>query len=485
MTHKTVCIVGAGVSGLATAKVFLSQGHHVTVFDKTDFLGGVWSPSRRHPGLRLQTVRDCYAFSDFPMPAHYPEFPSGAEIYDYLVAYATRFDVIDNLKLGHEVIQVTRRPDGKSGWRVHVRNLASARQESLDFDFVVICNGVFSEPKIPAIPGRELFEANGGTVRHSSQIPDGRELQARSVAVVGFGKSALDIAEASLAGARTSAIVARRIPWKVPHRIFGRAHIKHFVLSRFAELWYPRSNAGWLRRILLAPLAGAYWRLCESVITRQLGLAAPQLRPDGPLRKAGACVTLALDNLKPIRDGRIALYRGAVARFTATGLELDDGQKVAAQTVILATGYRQDCGFLDARERAALFGPDGAVLLYRFLLNPDIPAMGFNGYNGVGSCQLMAEVGACWLVRVMEDRIALPDRGVMHRQIREELALRQALLATPHGVGFYVTPLPMEYLDRLLVDLGLPPADRHRRLLDWLFTPLDPRDYRDLLGREA
>jgi hypothetical protein len=36
-----------------------------------------------------------------------------------------------------------------------------------------------------------------------------------------------------------------------------------------------------------------------------------------------------------------------------------------------------------------------------------------------------------------------------------------------------------------LRDLGLPPADRHTRFFKWLFDPLDPRDYSDLLARRG
>jgi dimethylaniline monooxygenase (N-oxide forming) len=483
MNQKTVCIVGAGISGLATAKVFLSQGHRVTIFDKAGSPGGVWTPARRHPGLRLQTTRDCYAFSDFPMPSHYPEFPSGAQIYDYLVAYATHFGIAANLRLSHDVTRIAVHPDGRPGWRVRVRDLARQTEAALDFDFVVVCNGVFSEPKIPQIPGRDAFEANGGAVVHSAQVPDASLLEGRRVAVVGFGKSALDIAEFSVGKAESVAIVARRIPWKVPHRIWGRLHIKYFVLSRFTELWYPSPHRRGPWQRLLAPLAAAYWRVSERIIGRQLGLTVPALRPDVPMRKSGNCITLSLDNLKAVRDGRIALHRGGLVRFTATGLELDTGEAIAAQTVILATGFRQDCPFLGERERAALFDAQGDMLLYRLLISPVIPDMGFNGYNGIGTCQLTAEVGACWLARTLSGHIKLPEPDVMHRQIREDNALHRELLHAPHGVGFYASPLTMAYLDRLLADLGLPPADRHRRRFDWLFTPIDPRDYRDLLMR--
>jgi dimethylaniline monooxygenase (N-oxide forming) len=184
-----------------------------------------------------------------------------------------------------------------------------------------------------------------------------------------------------------------------------------------------------------------------------------------------------------VRDGRIALHRGALARFTASGLALDNGATIDAQTVILATGFRQDCPFLGERERAALFNAQGDMLLYRLLINPAIPDMGFNGYNGIGSCQLTAEAGACWLARYVGGHIRVPEPDVMLRQIRDEIALQRELLNAPHGVGFYASPLTMAYLDTLLADLGLPPADRHRRFFDWLFTPIDPRDYRDLLAR--
>src|SRR4051812_2500464 len=78
-----VGIIGAGVSGLVTARVFLSQGHAVTVFEQRDTLGGVWAPARRYPGVRLQTTRHSYCFSDFAMPSHYPEFPTGQQVHEY------------------------------------------------------------------------------------------------------------------------------------------------------------------------------------------------------------------------------------------------------------------------------------------------------------------------------------------------------------------------------------------------------------------
>ena len=45
-----VGIIGAGVAGLATAKVLKQAGHEIIVWDKAPDVGGVWSRARRYPG---------------------------------------------------------------------------------------------------------------------------------------------------------------------------------------------------------------------------------------------------------------------------------------------------------------------------------------------------------------------------------------------------------------------------------------------------
>src|SRR5262249_9067872 len=42
---RRVCVIGAGISGLVTAKVLLEDGFDPLVFEKDAALGGVWSPS--------------------------------------------------------------------------------------------------------------------------------------------------------------------------------------------------------------------------------------------------------------------------------------------------------------------------------------------------------------------------------------------------------------------------------------------------------
>ena len=44
--QKTVCIIGAGVAGLAAAKTFAARGHGVTILERSGDLGGVWEIGR-------------------------------------------------------------------------------------------------------------------------------------------------------------------------------------------------------------------------------------------------------------------------------------------------------------------------------------------------------------------------------------------------------------------------------------------------------
>jgi len=45
VSPKQVCVIGAGVSGLAAAKAFAEHGHKVTIIEKSGNLGGVWDPA--------------------------------------------------------------------------------------------------------------------------------------------------------------------------------------------------------------------------------------------------------------------------------------------------------------------------------------------------------------------------------------------------------------------------------------------------------
>ena len=77
--RKTVCVIGAGVSGLAAAKAFRERGHLVSVVERSHDLGGVWEPTRSYPEVQTQSPKDLYRYTSKPMPDDYPEWPKGPQ----------------------------------------------------------------------------------------------------------------------------------------------------------------------------------------------------------------------------------------------------------------------------------------------------------------------------------------------------------------------------------------------------------------------
>lgn len=143
--------MGAGIAGLASARALGAAGHAVEVFDRTPDVGGVWSATRRYPGLRTQNSKRAYSFSELPMPASYPHVPSGSQMQAYLHSYVERFGLGSRVRLNTEV--TAARPVA-GGWSLQVRELGQQRVETVVCDHLVVANGVFSDPALPRYPGR-------------------------------------------------------------------------------------------------------------------------------------------------------------------------------------------------------------------------------------------------------------------------------------------------------------------------------------------
>ena len=138
-----IAIIGAGFAGLTTARHLRDFGHDVTVFEKVHDVGGVWSTTRLYPGASTQNGKDTYRLADCPMPKHYPEWPSGAQVQEYLNAYAEKFGLTPLIRLSTPVTRTEQGADGR--WTVSYHPPGSEERTDT-FDFLTICNGIFSPP---------------------------------------------------------------------------------------------------------------------------------------------------------------------------------------------------------------------------------------------------------------------------------------------------------------------------------------------------
>ena len=215
---KKVCVIGAGVSGLAAANAFRERGHEVHVVERGADLGGVWEPSRSYPDVQTQSPKDLYRYTSMAMPDDYPEWPKGTQVHAYLKTYAGRNGLVPLIRYGTKVVSMRRR-DGAKGWSVGLA-AGDGQTVSEDFDFVAVCTGNFSEKRELVHPGQDAFAAAGGQVLHSSEYNDPATVKGKRVVVLGFSKSATDIAvNAVNSGAAGVTIVYLEPVWRIPYFI--------------------------------------------------------------------------------------------------------------------------------------------------------------------------------------------------------------------------------------------------------------------------
>jgi dimethylaniline monooxygenase (N-oxide forming) len=488
MTIKQVCIIGAGVSGLVSAKVFLEEGYEVTVFEKQQGPGGVWEKSRTYPGLAIQNPRDTYAFSDYPMPSSYPEWPSAEQICTYLESYANHFGVSQRIKFGAEVIKVERKVEDSLGWAVKVK-FQNCNQGALEvkyeFDFVIVANGTYGIPHIPTLPGMDKFIASGGQVLHSKDFNNEFSITGKRVVVVGFGKSATDIAAVAANKAKECTLVFRQALWKFPKFFLGLFNIKYIFLTRFAESWMPYHRLqGWEKFLhtIGKPLVWAFWRINETILRLQFPIDKYGLLPDQPMNKLIGCSMGLVPEgfFKYIQEGKIRLEKTAINQFLPEGLELSNGQKLQADVVIFGTGFRQDIPFLEDKYRKCVFDNQGIIHLYRHLIHPKVPQMGFLGYNYSVCAQLSSEIGAHWLLEYAKGNISLPSQQKMLEDVKAELEWRQKDRPYAFVSGACITPFTFHYIDELMQDMGLKTRRQSSIRLVNLMMPADPSVYKNL-----
>jgi cation diffusion facilitator CzcD-associated flavoprotein CzcO len=495
-----IAIIGAGVAGLATAKVLTQAGHDVVVFDKTPDVGGVWSRTRRYPGVTTQSPKAQYSLSDFPMPRDYPEWPSGEQVQAYLAGYAAHFGLDRSLRLETEVLSAT--PDG-GGWAVLTQdvsttgNAATVRDSVTTkegagttatdtFDRLVVANGVFCEPAIPAFPGREEFAAAGGLLLAGTELHDAEQARGKHVLVVGYGKSACDVSVPVSRVAASTDVIARQLLWKVPRKINGKLNFKMLLLTRLGEALFRYRVLRGAEKFLHGPGAGLRGKMINSIgaiSVKQFGLDKLGLVPAGQMEDiVRGAIGLATEGFfEGVADGTITVRRDrTISRLYASGgrpyAELSDGTVLPADLVVCSTGFTQGVPFLPGDLEQRLLDERGNFLLYRQIRPADVPGLYFNGYNSSFFSPLNAEMAAVWIAADLAGAIALPDAADMRQAVAEQLAFMDDATNGHHCRGTKIIPFSMHNVDEVLGDLDLN-ISAGVRASHWL-NPINPAAYR-------
>ncbi|KAJ5001385.1 tRNA (adenine-n -)-methyltransferase non-catalytic subunit [Colletotrichum sp. SAR 10_66] len=155
MKSMKVAIIGAGASGLVTAK-YLSQAKQyfgvpeieIRIFEREKSIGGVYR-HKVYEDAEMVSSKYLTAFSDFRVAKELPDFLPMEEYVRYLEAYCTKFGLWELIETQTEIVQVSRLTQGSHRvfYKLHVDRRPGgddeARPEELswDCDAVAICSG--------------------------------------------------------------------------------------------------------------------------------------------------------------------------------------------------------------------------------------------------------------------------------------------------------------------------------------------------------
>jgi glycine/D-amino acid oxidase-like deaminating enzyme len=374
----TVCVIGAGVSGLTACKALADFGIPHTCFEASDEVGGNWyfenpnGTSSAYRSLHIDISKPSISFRDFPMPDRYPDYPHHTHIFEWLRDYADAFALRDRIRFNTRVKHAERGPSG--GWQITLDD-----DQQAHFDALLVCNGHHWDPRFPDFPGS--FD---GPQIHSHDYIDPStplDLYGKRVLVVGIGNSAVDIV--SELGRKTVSesvfLSTRSGAWVVPKYIFGKPTDQVVKTN-------PRLPAGMQRR-----LARALPRIFSGRM-EDFGLPTPNHN------FLDAHPTVSSELLGRLGSGD-AIAKGDVAELLGDRVRFADGSVEPVDAIVYATGYKISFPFFDPEFLSA---PDNVLPLYKRMLKPGLDDLAFVGLGQAiptifPFSELQSKLAARWL----------------------------------------------------------------------------------------
>ncbi len=351
-----VVVVGCGPAGLAVSYCLIERGVSPVVLDKAGQVASAWRG--HYDRLHLHTTRDQSHLPGRPFPGHWPQYVPRAKVVEYLDDYAQALGI--EPRMNATVRSVERY--GDSGWQIGLEG-----GETIGASHVVIATGFNRVPHEPRWPGMETFS---GRVRHSVDYRNGSDLAGRTVLIVGMGNTGAEIALDVLEHGGRPVLSVRGPVNIVPRDILGRPTAKTALLL------------GKLPPRIADPIGSALRRLAVGDL-RRWGIDTPRMPPLAQLREEGRTPVVDVGTVKQIKRGNIRVV-GPIQAFCARGVELETGEMLDCEEVVLATGFRSATDELVPEIRGALDPrghPPGPFLGRGF---EGLHFAGFDGYSTGG-----------------------------------------------------------------------------------------------------
>ncbi len=334
-----VLVVGGGQSGLCIAARLRQLQVDTLIVDREARIGDNWR--QRYHALTLHNQVQVNHLPYMPFPPNWPTYIPKDKLANWFESYVECMEL--NFWTSSEFEGGSY--DEQAGrWSVVVRRGDGSRR-TMHPRHVVLATGVSGIPNLPDIPTLPHF---AGAVMHSSRYTDGEEWTGKKALVIGTGNSGHDIAQDLHSSGAEVTLVQRSSTLVVS-------------IEPSAQLVYSPYNEGTLEDndLIATSMPLALARKSHALITEQSKkLDRPLLErlervgfkldfgDDGTgwqfkylTRGGGYYFNVGCSDL--VANGEIRLVQFSdIEAFVANGARMRNGETIAADLIVLATGYR-------------------------------------------------------------------------------------------------------------------------------------------------
>lgn len=335
-----VLVVGGGQAGLSIAARLAQLQVDTLIVDREPRIGDNWR--KRYHALTLHNQVHVNHLPYMPFPPNWPVYIPKDKIASWFESY------VDSMELNYWTATEFRGgtyDEAEERWSVPLTRPDGTERE-LHPRHIVLATGVSGIPNLPDIPTLANF---AGKVLHSSQYGDGDAWKGKSALVIGTGNSGHDIAQ-DLYSSGAKVTLVQRSPTlivniepsaQLPYALYDEgppledcdliATSMPLALARKSHILFTEKAKN-LDRALLDRLERVGFKL-------DFGEDGTGWQFKYLTRGGGYYFNVGCSDL--IVEGEIGLAQFSdIAGFVAEGARLRSGETLAADLVVLATGYK-------------------------------------------------------------------------------------------------------------------------------------------------
>jgi cation diffusion facilitator CzcD-associated flavoprotein CzcO len=334
-----VLVVGGGQAGLAIAARLRQLRIDTLIVDREARVGDNWR--KRYHALTLHNQVQVNHLPYMSFPPNWPVYIPKDKLANWFEAYVDAMEL--NYWTGTE-FESGSHDEADGRWSVALR-LADGAKRIMHPRQIVMAIGVSGIPNLPDIPALKNF---AGIVLHSSQYDDGEAWKGKKAIVIGTGNSGHDIAQ-DLRSSGADVTLVQRSSTLVTN------------IEPSAQLAYAAYNEGTLddNDLIAASMPLVLAKRSHVMLTEQSkdldkdlldGLTRAGFKLDYGdsgtgwqfkylTRGGGYYFNVGCSDL--VASGAIKLIQfDDIDAFVADGVRMKSGERLAAELIVLATGYK-------------------------------------------------------------------------------------------------------------------------------------------------